>query len=62
MKKIVNLTVILIYDIDMDEDLPKAVALLQDVREKSKDVLTHIEALVKKAQDGEFKTSKVSNS
>ena len=53
---------ILINDIDMDEDLPKAVALLQDVREKSKDVLTHIEALVKKAQDGEFKTSKVSTS
>ena len=44
----------------MDEDFLKATAVLRDVREKSKDVLSHIQTLIKKAEEGEFNTSKVS--
>ena len=43
----------------MEEDLGKAIVVLRDVREKSKDALSHIQALIKKAEEGEFNTSKV---
>ena len=44
----------------MEDDLRQSTVVLRDIREKCKDALTHIQGLIKKAEEGEFDTSKVS--
>ena len=44
----------------MEDDFRQSTVVLCDVREKCKDALTHIQGLIKKAEYGEFDTSKVS--
>lgn len=44
--------------VKMEDDKGQSTVVLRDIREKCKDVLTHIQGLVKKAEEGEFSTSK----
>ena len=46
--------------VTMEDDKGQSTVVLRDIREKCKDALTHIQGLVKKAEEGEFSTTKVS--
>ncbi|KAL5022210.1 hypothetical protein ScPMuIL_001365 [Solemya velum] len=42
----------------LEEDFPKAIALLTEIQQRAKDFTQHVDCLLKKAKHGEFSTSK----